>query len=76
MKETLSPSWIKKVELPTFEGQDPVVWLARAENFQGTSKSLERLKLALLAWRGMSCPGFNISTRKPRIILGRGSQEL
>ena len=26
-------SWVKKVELPTFEGHDPLGWLARAEKF-------------------------------------------
>lgn len=26
-------SWFKKVELPTFEGNDPLGWLARAEKF-------------------------------------------
>ena len=46
--------WIRRVELPTFEGADPSGWLARAEKFfevQGVS-SQERLQLAFISMEG------------------------
>ena len=47
-------SWVKKVELPTFEGHDPLGWLARAEKFFEVQqvKPLERLRLAFISMEG------------------------
>ena len=47
-------SWIKKVELPTFEGHDPLGWLARAEKFFEVQqvKTSERLRLAFFSMEG------------------------
>lgn len=47
-------SWLKKVVLPTFEGDDPLGWIARAEKFfevQGV-KPTERLRLAFISMEG------------------------
>lgn len=47
-------SWVKKVELPTFEGHDPLGWLARAEKFFEVQqvKPSERLRLAFISMKG------------------------
>lgn len=47
-------SWLKKVVLPAFEGEDPLGWVARAEKFfevQGV-KSTEKLHLAFISMEG------------------------
>lgn len=41
------PNWVKLVELPTFEGLDPMGWIARAEKFFEVQKVAEREKLRL-----------------------------
>nr|KYP37262.1 hypothetical protein KK1_041542 [Cajanus cajan] len=46
-------SWMKKVELPTFEGCDPLGWIARAENFfEAQVKLIEKLHLAFISMEG------------------------
>jgi len=46
-------SWVKKVELPAFEGNDPLGWLARQEKFFEVQKiePSDKLKLASSTWR-------------------------
>lgn len=42
-------SWMKRVELPTIEGNDPMFWIARIEKFWGSeSKPSEKLAWLLL----------------------------
>lgn len=46
-------SWMK-VELPTFEGSDPLGWVARAERFFKVQqiKPTEKLRLAFISMEG------------------------
>ncbi|KAG2405435.1 uncharacterized protein HKW66_Vig0046900 [Vigna angularis] len=41
-------SWMKRVELPTFEGVDPMGWIARAEKFFELQNVTEREKMKLV----------------------------
>lgn len=49
-----SRSWTKKVEVPTFEGNGPLGWLAGAEKFFEVQqiKSSEKLRLAFVSMEG------------------------
>lgn len=40
-------SWAKKVRMPTFEGDDPLGWITRAEKFFDIQHIKEKLKLRL-----------------------------
>lgn len=42
--------WMKKVELPSFEGGDPIGWISRAEKFFEVHEVTprERIKLAFI----------------------------
>lgn len=53
-EDKLLCSWVKKVELPTFEGHDPLGWLARAEFFLEVKqvKPTKRLQLAFISMEG------------------------
>nr|KYP39247.1 Transposon Ty3-G Gag-Pol polyprotein [Cajanus cajan] len=53
-------SWLKKVVLPTFEGNDPLGWLARAERFFEVHqvKPSERLRIAFISMEGKACHWF------------------
>jgi len=50
--------WSRRVELPIFEGVDPMGWLARAEKFFEVQNVIgrERLKLAFISMEGSGCP--------------------
>jgi len=58
--------WMKRVELPTFEGVDPMGWIARAEKFfkiQNIS-SKEKLCLAIISMEGGANHWFRFWKRK------------
>lgn len=47
-------AWVKKVELPTFEGNNPLGWISRAEKFFQVQKvqDQERMRLAYICMEG------------------------
>ncbi|WVY94338.1 hypothetical protein V8G54_033426 [Vigna mungo] len=50
------PNWVKRVELPTFEGFDPMGWIARAEKVfetQGVIKEENKDKAKNCSWEGL-----------------------
>nr|KYP39109.1 hypothetical protein KK1_039592 [Cajanus cajan] len=59
-EDATTHSWLKKVVLPTFEGSDPLGWLARAEKFFEVHqvKSSERLRVAFISMEGKACQWF------------------
>ena len=61
MKEGEMKSWGRRVELPGFEGEDPMGWLARAEKFFEVQNVIagERLKLAFISMEGSASPWFS-----------------
>jgi hypothetical protein len=53
---------VKKVELPPFDGEDPVGWITRAETYfevQGTSEEV-KVRLAKLSMEGTTIHWFNL----------------
>lgn len=53
---------VKKVELPSFDGDDPVGWVTRAETYfevQGTSEEV-KVRLAKLSMEGATIHWFNL----------------
>lgn len=53
---------VKKVELPSFDGEDPVGWITRAETYfevQGTSEEV-KIRLAKLSMEGATIHWFNL----------------
>lgn len=61
-KNDQSHSWLKKVVLPTFEGNDPLGWLARAEKFFDVHriKTSEKLRVAFVSMEGNACHWFQL----------------
>lgn len=61
-------SWTKKVELPSFEGSDPLGWIARAEKFFEVQKRrpLEKLLLAFISMEGMTVHWFQFWRQKSK----------
>lgn len=55
-EETSEPlrAWVKKVEQPTFEGNDPLGWILRAMKFFEVQKvqEFERMNLAFICMEG------------------------
>jgi hypothetical protein len=62
----------RKVELPSFEGEDPAGWISRAEVYfrvQGTTPEI-KVNLAQLCMEGPTIHFFNSLRRKPCVDLG------
>lgn len=66
-------SWMKKVELPIFEGSDLLGWVARAEKFFKVQqfRPLEKLRLAFISMEGNDVHGSKFGTKNPRTLLGK-----
>ncbi|XP_017431852.2 uncharacterized protein LOC108339224 [Vigna angularis] len=61
-------SWMKRVELPTFEGTDPTGWIAKAEKFfdiQGVTEK-EKMKLVYICMDGSANYWFRFWRKKTR----------
>jgi len=68
--------WTRRVELPVFEGVDPMGWLAKAENFFDVQNvtARERLKLAFITMEGSASPWFSFWRKEKQLqesFLGR-----
>ncbi|WVZ23574.1 hypothetical protein V8G54_002118 [Vigna mungo] len=67
-------NWRKTVELPVFEGVDPLNWINRVERFfelQGVTKE-EKVQSPMLAWKGVRAIGIVFGGRRRAIALGKG----
>lgn len=65
--------WMKMVELPTFEGFDPIGWITRAKKFfeiQNIS-SKKNIHLAFIIWNEGPTIGIDFVKGRLRILLGR-----
>ncbi|KOM56146.1 hypothetical protein LR48_Vigan10g203800 [Vigna angularis] len=64
----------KRVELPGFEGGDPLIWISRVEKFFEVQKVAEdeKLQLAFISMEGYAAYWFCFWREKPRTILGKG----
>ncbi|BAT96210.1 hypothetical protein LR48_Vigan02g053000 [Vigna angularis] len=63
----------KRVELPVFEGIDPLNWINRAKKFfelQGVSED-EKVQLAYISMEGSAGYWFHSGGRRPRTVLGQ-----
>jgi len=63
-EEEVQKQWMKRVELPTFEGSDPMGWIARAEKFfeiQNISPK-EKLRLAFISMEGNASHWFSMES--------------
>lgn len=65
-------SWMKCVELPTFEGTDMMGWISKTEKFFDLQNIPERekMKLAYICKEGGQPIGFGFGERRPRTHLG------
>ncbi|KOM51969.1 hypothetical protein LR48_Vigan09g062800 [Vigna angularis] len=61
-------SWMKRVELPTFEGTDPMGWIAKAEKFFDLQNVTERekMKLVYICMEGGASYWFRFWRKKTR----------
>ncbi|KOM50008.1 hypothetical protein LR48_Vigan08g083500 [Vigna angularis] len=62
------PNWRKRVELPGFEGGDPLIWISRAEKFfevQGVAED-EKVQLAFISMEGYAAYWFRFWREKTR----------
>ena len=59
-------SWTKKIELPVFEGLDPVSWIARAEKFFEVHRvqEEEKIQLAFISMEGEAVHWFRFIRRR------------
>jgi len=67
-EEEVQKQWMKRVELPTFEGSDPMGWIARAEKFfeiQNISPK-EKLRLAFISMEGNASHWFSFWKKKSK----------
>ncbi|KOM33114.1 hypothetical protein LR48_Vigan01g267000 [Vigna angularis] len=65
-REDVQKSWMKRVELPTFEGTDPTGWIARAEKFfeiQSVTEK-EQMKLVYICMEGEANHWFRFWRKK------------
>lgn len=60
--------WMKRVELPSFEGRDPIGWISRAEKFFEVQEvsPRERIKLAFISMEGGANHWFSFWRKKTK----------
>ncbi|KAK7247608.1 hypothetical protein RIF29_42494 [Crotalaria pallida] len=65
-KERSKLSWAKKVELPCFDGTDPMGWVARAEKFFEVhqTKDSEKVQIAFVSMEGTAIHWFRFLRKK------------
>lgn len=65
-KRESNKKWFKKVELPSFEGGDPIGWIARAEKFFEVHQiaAKEKLQLAFVSMDGAAIHWFRFWKQK------------
>lgn len=59
-------SWATKVEMPSFEGHDPLGWIARAEKFFEVQqvKPAEKVQMAFICMEGSAVHWFRFLRKK------------
>lgn len=67
-EEKVQKHLMKRVELPTFEGSDPMGWIARAKKFFAIQSisSKEKLRLTFISMEGSTSHWFSFCKKKTK----------
>ncbi|WVZ18618.1 hypothetical protein V8G54_005940 [Vigna mungo] len=71
------PNWVKRVDLPTFEGIDPLGWISRVEKFFEIQKvtEKEKLRLAYVCMEGSASYWYRFWKEKTQALTWEGLRD-